>query len=321
MGFSKDVKKEILDNKFNSKEHALAFLCGLCYSSAEFEVVENEVQNFMITTEIDFLYEPLKEILGFLFNKNDIQIGEIFKIGYVQYYKISLPNDLAKQALLEIGLLYKEETNLALNSKINQDILTTEEGLKGFVAGTYIGCGTSSIIIDEKIRTSTGYHLEITNQNYELLHEVTNVLAQFEILAKLTKRKNLNVLYIKDAEEVSNVLALMGASNAVLKLQNEIVTRQVRNKINRQNNCFTSNYSKTLNASFNQLQAIKLIETNMGLNNLPEDLQQVALLRLANTEESLEQLLKLSKTPLSKSALNHKFQKLIKIADKFKEKK
>jgi DNA-binding protein WhiA len=140
-------------------------------------------------------------------------------------------------------------------------------------------------------------------------------------LAKLTKRKSIYVLYIKDAEEVSNVLALMGASDAVLKLQNEIITRQVRNKINRQNNCYTSNYNKTLNASYNQLQAINIIDKEVGIYNLPEDLLQVALLRLANTEESLEELLKLSKTPLTKSALNHKFQKLIKMSEKLKGKK
>ena len=114
------------------------------------------------------------------------------------------------------------------------------------------------------------------------------------------------------------MLALMGASNAVLSLQNEIITRQVRNKVNRQNNCFTSNYTKTLNASFKQLEAIKLLDKHYGLYNLPEDIQQVALLRLANTEESLEELLKLSKIPMTKSALNHKFQKIIKIAEKLK---
>ena len=110
----------------------------------------------------------------------------------------------------------------------------------------------------------------------------------------------------------------MGASEAVLNLQNEIITRQMRNKINRQNNCYTSNYTKTLDASFNQLEAIKIIDKEIGVYNLPEDLCQVALLRLANTEESLDQLLKLSKMPLTKSALNYKFQKLIKLSKKFR---
>ena len=317
MSFSKDVKKEVLDNGFNSKEHALAFLCGLIYSSAEYEVRDNEILNFVIPTDVDFLIDGVKQATKILFNNEDITMQDAFKINQRQYFNICLNGDLAKKILLETKALIIKDDNLELNSSIDDSITATEDGLRGLMAGAYLGCGTSSIKL-ETGRKTTGYHVELSNQNYVLLNEIANVLAQFEILAKLTKRKNLYVLYIKDAEEVSNMLALMGASEAVLKLQNEIVTRQVRNKINRQNNCFTSNYTKTLNASFKQLEAIKLVDKEIGLYNLPEDLQQVALLRLANTEESLEELLRLSKYQMTKSALNHKFNKLIKLAEKIK---
>lgn len=317
MSFSKDVKKEILNNGFISKAHTLAFLCGLVYSSAEYEVVGSEIKNFVIPTDIDFLLEPLKDICKTMYGQNDLAIKEAFKIGKTQYYNIEFNSALAKQILLDTKALIENDGELELNGKIDESITDSEDGLKGLMSGAYIGCGTSSIKLDNK-RTTTGYHVELGNQNYVLLNEIANVLAQFEILAKLTKRKSLYVLYIKDAEEVSNILALMGASEAVLKLQNEIVTRQVRNKINRQNNCFTSNFTKTLNASFRQLEAIKTLEKEVGLYNLPEDLQQVALLRLANTDESLEELLRLSKYPMTKSALNHKFNKLIKLAEKIK---
>ncbi|MBQ9786042.1 MAG: DNA-binding protein WhiA [Clostridia bacterium] len=318
MSFSKDIKKEILDNGFNSKEHALAFLCGLIYSSAEYEVAEDKIKNFVIPTDVDFLIDGVKAVSKMLFNRNDLSISEAFKIIQRQYYNIEVPSDLAQKMLLETKALLKRNNTLELNQNIDDSIINSENGLRGLMAGAFIGCGTSSIKVDSINRNTTGYHVELSNQNYALLSEIANVLAQFEILAKLTKRKNLYVLYIKDAEEVSNMLALMGASGAVLKLQNEIVTRQVRNKINRQNNCFTSNYTKTLNASFKQLEAIKAVDAEIGLYNLPEDLQQVALLRLANTEESLEELLKLSKYQMTKSALNHKFNKIIKLAEKLK---
>ena len=317
MSFSKDVKIEILDNGFSSKENALAFLCGLIYSSAEYEVKGDEVLNFEIPTDVELLINGVKGAMQMLYGNDDLTLEDAFKINQRQYYKICIPNGLAKQILLDCGALIYKNENLELNEKINSKITSSEDGLQGLMMGAYMGCGTSSIKL-EAGRKTTGYHVELSNQNYELLNEIANVLAQFEILAKLTKRKNLYVLYIKDAEEVSNMLALMGASGAVLKLQNEIVTRQVRNKINRQNNCFTSNYTKTLNASFKQLEAIKIVDAEIGLYNLPEDLQQVALLRLANTEESLEELLRLSKYEMTKSALNHKFNKLIKLAEKIK---
>lgn len=317
MSFSKDIKKEVLDNGFISKEHALAFLCGLIYSSAEYEVLDNCIVNFVIPTDVDFLINGVKTATKMLFDREDVFQENAFKINQRQYYNICFSSELAKESLLKTKALIIKNGALELNNKIDESIINSEDGLRGLMVGAFLGCGTSSIKL-EAGRKTTGYHVELSNQNYELLNEIANVLAQFEILAKLTKRKNLYVLYIKDAEEVSNMLALMGASDAVLKLQNEIVTRQVRNKINRQNNCFTSNYTKTLNASFKQLEAIKVVDAEIGLYNLPEDLQQVALLRLANTEESLEELLRLSKYEMTKSALNHKFNKLIKLAEKIK---
>ena len=318
MSFSKDIKKEILENGFQGKSHCLAFLCGLIYSSAEYEVNGKEITNFVIPTDVNFILEPIQNAINMLYSNYTLTLENAYKINNTQYYNICFPNELAKKVLTDIYALTEISEGYELNYKIDERILNSEEGLKGFMAGTFVGCGTSSIKLEQTNRTSTGYHVELSNQNYNLLSEIASTLAQFEILAKLTKRKNLYVLYIKDAEEVSNMLALMGASNAVLSLQNEIITRQVRNKVNRQNNCFTSNYTKTLNASFKQLEAIKLLDKHIGLYNLPEDIQQVALLRLANTEESLEELLKLSKIPMTKSALNHKFQKIIKLADKLK---
>ena len=145
------------------------------------------------------------------------------------------------------------------------------------------------------------------------------ILAQFEIYAKLIKRKNSYILYVKDANEVSNVLALIGAFNAVLMLQNEMAIREVRNKINRQTNCISANINKTVNASIKQNNAISLIVSKIGLEELPQDLQDVALLRMANPEESLDELIKLASYKITKSALNYRLNKLIKIADKLKE--
>lgn len=318
MSFSKEVKQEILDNGFNSETRARSFLCGLIYSSVEYEVNDNNISNFFISTDLDFLIDYIKQITNSLYSRQDLSLENHFKIGKTPYYKIVFPNDLAEKILLDTKAITKKNGQIDLVSCVSQEILNSEDGLKGFMSGAYIGCGTSSIKLAENGRTTTGYHIELGNQNYELLHEISVVLAQFDILAKLSKRKSLYVLYVKDAEEVSNVLALMGASNAVLKLQNEIVTRQVRNKVNRQTNCFVSNYSKTLNASFNQLEAINLLDKHIGLYNLPDDIQEVALLRLANPEESLDSLLKLTKKPMTKSALNYKFQKIIKLSQKLK---
>lgn len=317
MSFSKDVKKEVLDNGFASANLALAFLCGLFDASSHFKIEGNDITECYISTDIDFLFDHLKNIVSKIYKNAEMTCSQNFKIGQTEYFKISFDNATAKQILLDTKIIKLHNGSILKNGNAF-DSFKTIESLKCFVAGTFIGCGTSGIKLAENGRKATGYHIELSNQSYQFLHEISVALAQFDIFAKLTKRKNLYVLYVKDAEQVSNVLALIGASNAVLMLQNEIVTRQVRNKVNRQNNCYVSNFDKTLDASFNQLEAIKVLDESLGLDNLPQDIQEVALLRLANPEESLNELLKLSKTPMTKSALNHKFQKIIKLANKIK---
>ena len=127
-------------------------------------------------------------------------------------------------------------------------------------------------------------------------------------------RKNIYVLYIKDSESIKDLLALLGAFSSVFTLTNEMATRGLRNTINRQVNCINANISKTVEASLKQVEAINLINKKIGLDSLPEDLQEVAVLRLANQQESLDELLKLSTLKLTKSGLNHRFRRILKIA-------
>ena len=191
------------------------------------------------------------------------------------------------------------------------------EDIKSFCKGAFLNCATSSIKISSSpnIKTTSGYHLEFDSKYHEFLLMLSSYLAQFDITAKIIKRKNMFVLYIKDAEQVSDTLALVGANNSVIALQNEIVKREFRNKINRQTNCESGNIAKMVTASMKQLEAIEKIEKTIGLASLSSDLEEVAILRLANPEESLTDLLKLSTLNLTKSGLNHRLRKLISIAD------
>jgi len=100
-----------------------------------------------------------------------------------------------------------------------------------------------------------------------------------------------------------------------MDLQNEAAIRELRNNVNRQNNCLNANLNKTVNAAVKQLNAIKIIQENMGLESLNENLMELALLRLANPEASLEELRALCTEKLTKSGINHRFTKIIKMAD------
>ena len=137
----------------------------------------------------------------------------------------------------------------------------------------------------------------------------------FEITSKLSSRKKIFVLYLKDSEAIKDLLALVGAEQSVLDLSDEMAKRDLRNTVNRQVNCINANINKTIEASLKQIQAINYINKKIGLDSLPEDLQEVAVLRLANPQESMDELLKLSTIKLTKSGLNHRFRRILKIAD------
>ena len=151
-----------------------------------------------------------------------------------------------------------------------------------------------------------------------LIHgDVVTMNARFECIedgAVLIKGKRIEAV-----GKTSDLLALVGANQSVLNLSNELVTRELRNKVNRQVNCINANINKTVEASLKQVEAINTIISTVGLESLPEDLQEVAVLRLANPEESLEELLKLSTIKLTRSGLNHRFRKILKIAKELEE--
>lgn len=311
--FSKTSKLELISQ---DSPVLPSFFFGLFLASGSF----NEFGEIEISTDIKEVFEFLNKNLRKLLKKceiaanfdNILEERENFVINKT-FYKIAFKDNVLEKvfSVLEIKSENTIEQNISLATKSVDEI-------KNFAKGMFLGCGTSSIKISEKAneKTSSGYHLEFSSKSLPLLREFSHVLAQFDISPKLITRKNLFVLYLKDAEQVCNLLALVGANNSVLVLQNEIAMRDFRNKINRQTNCLSGNISKTVEASLKQLDAIKKIDRKIGLDKLPPDLEEVALLRLANPEEPLNVLLQLSNIKLTKSGLNHRFRKLISMAEK-----
>ena len=127
------------------------------------------------------------------------------------------------------------------------------------------------------------------------------------------------VIYLQDFEQIAELVGLMGAHKSFLELQNENAFRSVKNNVNRQNNCYSGNITKVVNASQNQLSAIKVIQETVGIESLDLELQTACYLRLANPEESLDNLVKLSTDGITKSGLYHRFQKIQKLATELKK--
>ena len=163
------------------------------------------------------------------------------------------------------------------------------------------------------------YHLEITFKNKNKAEEMIQLLHNFGINARIIKRANEYMLYIKEGEEISNFLALIGANSSVIKFEEIRVLKETRNDINRLVNCETANLNKTINAAVKQIEDIKLIKKKNKFSSLPENLQEIADLRISNPDVSLVELGKMLSEPIGKSGVNHRLKKLSKIAEELRK--
>ena len=162
------------------------------------------------------------------------------------------------------------------------------------------------------------YHLQMMFKTRERAEEMQNLLANFDIHAKIIKKENEYMLYLKDGEEISNFLALVGANATVLKFEEIRVLKETRNEINRLVNCETANLNKTINTAVKQIEDIKLIKRMRQFHKMPKGLQEIAEVRMANPDMPLAELGKQLEKPIGKSGVNHRLKKISAIADELR---
>ena len=159
------------------------------------------------------------------------------------------------------------------------------------------------------------YHLQIMFKEKAKAEEMQTLLNNFNIHAKIIKKEKDYMLYLKDGEEISEFLALVGANKSVIKFEEK---REMRGKVNRLVNCETANLNKTINASVKQIEDINKIKKAGKFNELPETLKEIAEVRINNPEMSLIELGKLLDKPIGKSGVNHRLKKLSQISEELK---
>ena len=320
MSFAHEVKLEVLETPTKNECCKLAFLSAVIHSCGE--LTKSGKEFFLeLKTDIEKIYDEVNECLKTLYGEYaEVKLDEDANINKSVRYVISLPRAITNQILFDCGIAkFSVNNEFTLVQGIDEHIIENECCARSYIKGVFATASTSSIILNEdslEERSFTGYHWEFVFTSEAFADDFSNLLFAHGITNKKSKRKNLYVLYIKEAEVVSDLFAIVGAFKGLLRLQNEIALREVRNNINRQNNCMNANITKTVNASLKQIQAINKIEQTIGFEKLPQSLRELCLVRLANPEESLDNLTKLLSTTITKSGINHKFRRLIKIADK-----
>lgn len=286
MSFSSDLKEELSKiNNLNKKDEVRYELIGYLISKN----ATIAKRNIRYATESEYNINRFSKLLRNLNIDNEIEFdGKTFIITF----KI-------KNLIKEIEI---KENQLEIRNKNVEN----ENYKRAIVRGTFLGAGS----INNPNKT---YHLEInlsTKENMEFLY---NILKECKINCK--RLLNKNSIYLKDGEEISAIIALFGANSSVLKFEDIRVQKEMNGKVNRIVNCQTANLNKTLNASVEQIDAIRKLQQSNKFNKLDDNLKEIALLRLEYPDMSLLELGKKLKEPLGKSGVNYRLKRIIKIAE------
>ena len=179
---------------------------------------------------------------------------------------------------------------------------------RAYIRGVFLGAGYMT-------DPSKGYHLEIAIRGPEHAQFISDLLREFGIRAGIVPRRGRSVVYVKDGDDIVELLRVMQASSALLELENARILRSIRGDVNRLVNAENANLAKTVDASLGQIRDIELIDDVMGIRRLPPALAAAARLRLENPEASLTELGAMLSPPVSKSGVNHRMRRIARIAD------
>ncbi len=254
--------------------------------------------------------------------------GRIDEQDGTMYFKTDNPVLLEKYAILmrkvfELDIskpISKEDTDRIMQTfKWSRLEGATTNGLilqntcckRAFIRGAFLAGGSMS-------DPNKSYHFEIVCHTLEQGKQLQSVMQSFDTDAKIVERKGHYVVYLKEGSQIVDMLNVMEAYVALMNLENVRILKEVRNTINRKVNCETANINKTVNAAVKQVEDIELIRERIGLDNLPDNLREMALLRLEYPEATLKELGNYLEPPVGKSGVNHRLRKLSAIAEDLK---
>ncbi|RIN26346.1 DNA-binding protein WhiA [Staphylococcus succinus] len=215
----------------------------------------------------------------------------------------------SKEILDELGIL----KDGVFTHEIDEAMIQDDEMRRSYLRGAFLAGGSVN-----NPETSS-YHLEVFSLYEDHSEGLTQLMNNYELNAKHLERKKGSIAYLKEAEKISDFLSLIGGYQALLKFEDVRIVRDMRNSVNRLVNCETANLNKTVSAAMKQVESIQLIDQEIGLDNLPERLREIAKLRVEHQEVSLKELGEMMSTgSISKSGVNHRLRKLNEMADKLR---
>lgn len=308
MTFSSKIKQEISTTECTRAEY-LSELSGIIRTNAEIKIY-----NIKIQTENKFVANRIFGLFKILYDINlNITLRKNYNFKKNEIYVLELKRDTLK-VLRDLGIVNDKNQMLRIP---NESLLSDEELKRAFLRGVFMVSGSLN---DPK---TSRYHLEFLINDTQYASFLNQLLNDNNLNSKILHRKKGYMIYVKEAEKISDFLRLIRAYNGVMYYEEIRVYREKINMTNRLNNCEQANVEKTMLTSNKLINEIKFIREKDMFDLLDEKVKESAIYREKYPESSLLELSKIMSletgTKISKSCLNHRFRKIKEFADKVRK--
>ena len=290
----------------------LAEIAGFLRVSGSLRLTGRGKFTIVIATDNPAIARHYKRLIREYFQidaKLEVGGAEALKKGHTYMLTIS-PEDRSESILRETGILLVREGNNFISDGIYEELIRKKCCKRAYMRGMFMGTGTIS-------DPEKSYHLEFVCESRTLANDLKKMINSFvDLSVQVVQRRNRWVVYMKNSQYISDMLALMGAHAQMLAFENVRVQKSVYNQTTRIMNCDNANTDRTLDASEKQIRAIRILEETGQLSVLTDKLRELARLRVENPEASLTQLGEMMEPKLGKSGVNNRMKRILSMAEK-----
>jgi DNA-binding protein WhiA len=313
MSFSSKLKEELSRQISPARHCQIAEMAAIISLCGKIMISEDDRYTIKIHTENVAVARKYFTLLKKTFNiSTDVSIRRNAYLNKNRTYTVTIREHEDAIRVLHAVKLLDENGEVGENLNVVQNVVIQQSCCRrAFIRGAFLSSG--SISDPEKF-----YHFEIVCATEEKAEQLKNIIATFDLEAKIVKRKRYYVAYIKEGNQIVDILNVMEAPITLMELENIRILKDMRNSVNRQVNCETANINKTVSAAVKQIEDIEYIRDTIGLDNLPENLREIARERLERPESTLKELGEALDPPVGKSGVNHRLRKLCDLAGRLR---
>ncbi len=314
MSFSSHMKEELSRQLSPARHCQIAEIAAILSLCGRIQISGDDRYSIKIHTENVTVARKCFTLLKKTFNiGTDISIRRNSHLGKNRIYSVCVKQHEDALRVLKATKLLSEDGEIGENLSVVGNVVVQNPCCRrAFLRGAFLASG--SISDPEKF-----YHLEIVCATEAKAKQIRSIMTTFNMEAKIVIRKRYFVVYIKEGNQIVDMLNVMEAHLSLMEFENIRILKEMRGNVNRQVNCETANINKTVSAALKQVDDIVYIRDTIGFESLPPGLLQIARARLEKPEATLKELGEDLEPPVGKSGVNHRLRKLCDMAQRLRE--